>query len=132
MLIEQGILNELVGTAGLTAIVGQRIYYVRAPQDVTLPYVVFFKVSGVREHSHEGASGLANPRFQISCFAETYYEAKQIAQQVQSALQGFSGTMGGDDGVSVNGSFYVNETDIYEEGTKLYHVALDFILWHSE
>lgn len=132
MLIEQAILNELAGTAGLTAIVGQRIYYVKAPQDVTVPYVVLFKVSGVREHSHDGASGLGNPRFQVSCFAETYYQAKQIAQQVQSALQGFSGTMGGEGGTPVGASFYANEMDIYEEATKLYHVALDFMLWHSE
>ena len=116
----------------LIAIVGQRIYYVKAPQDVTTPYIVLIKVSGTREHSHDGASGLANPRFQVSCFSDTYYEAKQIVEQVQSALQGFSGTMGGSGGTAIGGSFYVNETDIYEEGTKLYHIACDYVIWHHE
>ena len=54
------------------------------------------------------------------------------AAAVQSALQGYSGTMGGESGVSVGNVIYADETDLYEENTKLFHVALDFILWHKE
>jgi hypothetical protein len=132
MLIEQAILTKLLATSGLTDLIGERIYYVKAPQDVGIPYVVFFKVSGAREHSHDGASGLARPRFQFSCFSETYYEAKQIAEQIQSALQAYSGTMGGAGGVEVGASFYDNETDMYEEDTKLYHIAVDYMISHEE
>jgi len=130
--IEQAILTELLGQSGLTDLIGERIYYVKAPQDVDTPYIVFFKVSAPREHSHDGASGLAHPRFQLSIFATTYYEAKQIAEQVQTALQAYSGTMGGAGGVEVGASFYENETDIWEEGQKLYHIAADYLIWHEE
>jgi hypothetical protein len=132
MLIEQAIKKELMDASGVTDLISTRLYYVRAPQDVTKPYVVFFKVSGPREYSHDGASELANPRFQFSCFATTYYEAKQIVTAIRTVLEGFDGMMGGDGGVSVGGCFCVNETDIYEDDTDLFHVAVDYLIWHEE
>jgi len=132
MLIEQAIKKELIGTSGLTDLVGQRIYYVKAPQNVSNPYVVFSKISASREHDHDGASGLVPARVIFSIFAETYREVKLIAGQIQSALQAFKGTMGGDGGVSVNGAFYQNEADFYEENIKLYHTDCNYLIWHNE
>ena len=132
MLIEQAIKTELESTTALTALIGERIYYVKAPQDVETPYIVFFKVTGPREHSHDGASGLAHPRFQFSVFSTTYYEAKQIAEQLQAALQAFSGTMGTGTGVHVGACFYEDENDLYEVESKLYHIAVDYTFWHTE
>jgi len=132
MIIEQAILTLLAGTSGVTALVSNRIYYVQAPQKVDTPYIVFFKVSGNRDHTHDGATGLANPRFQVDIFGETYLSVKDVAAQVQAALQGYSGTMGGAGGVAVNGCFYEDENDFYGETTKLYHIAQDYILWHRE
>lgn len=132
MLIEQAVLKELIGTSGLTNLVGQRIYYVKAPQNVSNPYIIFSKIAAPREHDHDGASGLASARFQFSIFAQTYREVKLIAGQIQSALQAFKGTMGGDGGVSVNGCFYENEIDFWEEGIKLYHTDCSYLIWHNE
>jgi len=132
MLIEQAILKELVGSSGITDLVGERIHYVKAPQDVEAPYIVFFKVSSPREHSHDGASGLARARFQFSCFADSYYEAKQIVIAIQSAIQAFSGIMGGAGGVNVEGCFYADETDLYEDKVAIYHIAVDFLLAYEE
>lgn len=132
MQIEQAILNELLDDSTVTDLVGRKLYYVTAPQDVVAPYVVFFKVSGPRVYSHDGASQLANPRFQFSCFATTYYEAKQIVEAIRDALEAFSGTMGGDSGTEVGSCFLVNETDIYEADTRLFHIAVDYLIWHEE
>jgi len=66
MKIEQAILKELLADSGITALIGERLHYVKAPQDVAKPYVVFFKASGPREYSHDGASELARPRFHFS------------------------------------------------------------------
>lgn len=132
MKIEQAILTELLAASGLTTFVGERIYYVKAPQDVEKPYIVFLKVSAPREHDHDGASHLVRATFQFSSFAETYYEAKQVTEQIQSALQAFSGTMGTGAGVEVGGAFYENEVDLYEEATGLYHVLSDYRIWHYE
>jgi len=132
MLIEQAIYKYLAAQSGITDLVSTRIYYVRAPQDVTAPYIVFFKVSAPRVHSHDGGSGLAFPRFQFSCFASTYYVCKQVMEQLQTALQGYSGTMGGDGGVSVGSSIYESEYDTYEVDTELYHVVAEYVISHQE
>ena len=129
MLIEQALLTELLTVTALTALIDDKLYYVKAPQDVEEPYVVFFKVSAPREHSLTGASGLATARFQFSTFAETYYQAKQIAQQIQLALQGMNKVIGGVGGVYAN-ILYDNETDLTED--ELYHIAQEFIVIHKE
>lgn len=133
MLIEQALMTFLLAQSGITALVGDRIHYARAPQDVASPYLVISKISGLREHSHDGSAHLASPRFQFSAFAETYGAAKVVITAVQEALQGYSGTMGGDDGVFVGGAFYEDENDLDPgDGSGLFGVAADYIIWHSE
>lgn len=122
-------MTYLLAQSGITDLVGQRIFFVKAAQDVEKPYLVLTKVTGPRESSHDGASGLAHPRFQVSVFAETYAGAKVIALAVQAALEGYQGLM---DEVYVDGVFYDDENDFYEDDTKLYHVASDYIIWHGE
>ena len=72
MIFEQALMTYLLAQSGITDLVGTRIHYVKAPQDVAKPYIVFFKVTGPRDHSHDGGTGLANPRFQFSIFSTTY------------------------------------------------------------
>jgi hypothetical protein len=129
MNIEEAIKRELKESTALAALVGDRIFYVKADQDMKEPYVVFFKVSAIREHTHQGAAGLANARFQFSSFAMTYLEAKQIAEQIQSILQGKNEVIGGAGGVYAS-IFYDNELDLTENN--LFHVAQDFIVIHNE
>jgi hypothetical protein len=137
MLIEEALITHLLAqtftTTYLTGTDGKkRIYPVIAPQDVATPYIVVFKVDSLPEHSHDGDSHLDNPRFQVSNFSTNYAEAKLLAALGKTALVGYSGTMGGAGGVDVNGVFKVNETDLFEENTKLFHVAVDYKMWHRE
>jgi hypothetical protein len=111
---------------------GGRIYFVTAPQSVAKPYLVINKISGVREHSHDGSSHLAHPRFQFSAFGTTYQGVKEILAALQAVLQGYKGTMGGASGVAVGAAIYEDETDLYEEGTGLFGAAADYIIWHYE
>ena len=132
MLIEEAIYSYLSGHAGLIALVGTRIYPLVMPQNTILSAVTFSKVSGPRVHAMQQDAGLAYPRFQVSCWGATYKSAKDVAAQVRAALQDFKGTMGGVGGVAVSGVFIQDENDLYEPGTQVYHVALDFTIWHLE
>jgi len=129
MLIEEGLMTYLLAQTGVTGYVGERIHFVHAPQNVTTPYIIIIKISAVREHSHDGSSELAHPRFQLSVFAGTYSGVKTVTAALQTVLQAYSGTMGS---VSVDVVLYDNETDMYEQETGLYHTALDYIIWHEE
>jgi len=128
-MIEEGLMTYLLAQSGITAYVSDRISPAMADQDVETPYIIVTKVSGAREHSHDGSSHLAHPRFQLSIFAETYKECKDIAAAVQSALQGYAGAMGSE---TVQNVIYRNEVDDYEDETGLYGVKVDYDIWHVE
>ena len=132
MVIEEAIYTYLSNHAGLTALVSTRIHPLIMPQSTVLPAVTFSKVSGPRVHAMQQDAGLAYPRFQVSCWGATYKSAKDVAAQVRAALQDFKGTMGGVGGVVVSGVFIQDENDLYEPGTQVYHIALDFVIWHEE
>ena len=132
MIIEQALLTELLAFTGLTTLIGEKIYYVNAPQDVIAPYIVMTKISSVREHSHQGSSGLATARFQFSIFSTTYYEAKQIAEQIQLAIDGKNEIIGTSPGVQA-AILYENETDFYEpDPVNFFHIAVDYFVKHNE
>jgi hypothetical protein len=132
MYVEHALLKHLIAQTALTALVGERIYYVNAPQDVETPYIVFFKVSATRERSLTGTSHLVTSRFQFSIFSETYYEAKQIAEQIQLALQDKNNEIiGGTGGVRVSIQ-YDNEQDLYESEAGLYHIPVEYLIDYNE
>lgn len=128
MRIEQGIMTFLQNSS-LIDLVGDRIHYVKAPQTIEAPYLVITKISGPRDSAHEGGTGLANPRFQFTAFSWEYYHCKQVIEELQNLMHGFSGLMGE---TEVNGWFFDNETDNYESDTDLYSVTVDYIGWHKE
>lgn len=132
MTIEQALMTYLLAQTGITTLVGQRIYFVRAPQETETPYIAISKIDAPREHSHDGSSQLAHPRFQFSIFADTYGEIKPIAAALQTALQGYTGTMGGAGGVFVGNCLYDNETDLDPGEQGLFGVACDYIIWHTD
>ncbi|MDD4986375.1 MAG: DUF3168 domain-containing protein [Dehalococcoidales bacterium] len=133
MLIEQALMTFLLAQSGITALVGDRIHFVRAPQDVAHPYLVISKVDDPGMHSHDGPVKLGDPRLQFSAFAETYGAAKLVTAAVKTALNGYKGTMGGDGGVFVGGVFYDDETDLDPgDGSGLFGVAADYIIWYQE
>ncbi len=129
MLIEQGLMTYLLAQSAITAIVSDRIFFVKADQSVETPYIVITKVSGVREHSHDGSSHLAHPHFQLSIFSDTYSSCKSVATVLQTALQGYSGAMSD---ATAQAVFYENETDTYESDTSLFQVILDYTIWHTD
>ena len=132
MIIEQAILTELNTFVGLIALVGTRIYYIRAPQAVIEPYIVFFKVSAQRGYHTIADDGIVSSRFQFSVFSTTYYEAKQITAQISLALPRGPANIGTTPGVDIGGIFYNDETDLFESETQLFHIACDYLVNYYE
>lgn len=122
MTIETDLYSRLSTFAGLVALVGTRSYPLLLPQNPTLPAITFQKISNVREQAHSGDSSLQHPRYQFSCWAETYAEAWAVAEQIRLALQGIT---------SAGGGFYENAVDLYDPETGWYHVPVDITIWHS-
>ena len=98
------------------------LYPVVFPDNVVFPACRYQRITGSPIVTHDGNSGEESARFQVSCFAKTYAEAKGLAGEVKAALSGYSGPMGELSDVT---AFVINETDLYEPEMKLHHVAVD-------
>lgn len=129
MTLEEGWYAHLAADSGVAALVSTRIYPLVMPQDVDLPAIAYQKISGPRDHVHEGPSGLVTARMQVTCLGSSYSAAKGLSEAVRVAVDGFSGTMGT---VTVNAALLVNEVDSWADGFEAPVVRLDFMVWYQE
>ena len=120
MSFETAIYNRL--SSQMSSALGTRIYPMVAPQKTATPYVVYTKISAGKEYSHAGGASLSRDRVQISVFSTGYLAAKTVVGNIVTAMEGAA---------TFQASFKVNEIDFYEEQTKLFHIPIDFIIWHS-
>ena len=122
---------RLLGASALTALTSTRVYWGVAPQNVAKPYVVMYRVSGIRDMKMSGASGLVESRVQIDSFGTTYASAKGVARQIEARLSGYRGTQSS---IVFDGCFLIAERDGYEPDASpddLHRVSLDFTVWHK-
>jgi hypothetical protein len=73
--------------AGLTALIGQNLHRVRAPQGTKPPYCVISRIIPVRHYTHQGYAGLQDVHLQVSCYSLDEDECEQIADQVIAAIE---------------------------------------------
>lgn len=92
--MEASLIAKLLATAGVTALVGQRINWSRRPQGQALPAIVLTRVSGLPDVHHAGASGLVESRVQVDCWGASYGSAKAVARAVEAAVTAQTFTQG--------------------------------------
>ncbi len=126
--IEKAIRSILVNDSTVKAIT-TRCYPGKIPQDPTYPLIVYYKVTGMRDHHLQGPSGLAHPRFQVEAWATTYDAAKTLANAIRVALDGYKGTQGT---VDIGSILMESERDTYEDAVLCHRVIMDWFIWHSE
>lgn len=126
MSVETDLYSRLSTYADLATLVSTRIYPFVAPQSVNKPYCTYQKISSGRMYSHSGYSGLQRPRMQVTCYAETYAQAKAVAAEAIAAIEGWPAA-----NASVQSAFFENEEDFYDEETKLYQIPVDFFVYYG-
>lgn len=125
MTIEEVIHYEVTNDATIAALVVGRCYPLRMPQNPTLPNVVYQLVS----ESPLQVCSYVDPRFQLSCWAETYKGAVTLATAVRTLFEGRHVTAGGVHYRSV----VVNEMDTDpDELTGYYRRLVDVKLLHRK
>jgi len=125
MTVEETLFGYLSAAPAVAALVEDRIYPVKLPDEVILPALVYSKASCLRYASHGGASGLASSRFQLDCYSADYLEAKRVALAAVKALHG---KKSGD----IQAAFNDNETDAFSPDTGVCRVTADVLIWHKE
>lgn len=129
MSVEKQLYTRLSTYTPLTAIVSNRIYPVKLPQNVTLPAVSYFRVSTDRHSAMGEDIADVTSRFQVSAWGQTYTSVRSIADVVRAALERYS--VNGADATIVT-IFYINEQDLYEDDLQIYQLAMDFRIHYEE
>ena len=95
MEIEEALVTYLKAQTGLAALIGAKIYPDEAPQGTTFPYVTYIDISDIPNHTHDGQDDLENPIKQFTVHAQGKAAAKAIANQIESAMSDYKGTLSG-------------------------------------
>jgi hypothetical protein len=83
----------LVASGPVSALVGRRIYPILAPQTAALPFIVW-RPSGIsREHTLSGPMGVPTVSVEMQLLANTYEQARDLADKVRVVLDGYGGTL---------------------------------------
>jgi hypothetical protein len=87
--------KKLAADQAVAAIVGDRIYPVRAPQGVDAPYITYQRQRVSRWRTAEGPTGDARALFQVRSWSDDYEQAVELGDAVGDALDGFQGDFEG-------------------------------------
>ena len=137
MTLREAIYNELVGVSDITDITSTRIYWIKMPQDVEYPAIVFetLPTSEGRLHLMGADSALVMETLRVTVWGEeqNILNMESVAGYIKTELSRFSGVAGGDGGVTIDQIFLdTNQALIYEAGAGAYSIPQEFTVWYQE
>lgn len=94
-------------------------------QNLARPYIVHVPVNPDPTYTHSGLAGLRIWSYQVSCFADSFGGAEELAVAVRDALSGLHDVTdsGYVEGVQI---FWRGQTPQYESDTRVHHIAVEF------
>lgn len=94
MTIEQALMNRLRADQAVISLVGEgvlaRIYPNQLPANPVFPCVAYYRISSERPLRMGGHTGNTWARYQFSCFAKTYIEARALSEAIRKSLEFYS------------------------------------------
>lgn len=127
--MEEALINLLLSSAGVTALVSNRIEWGRSTQDEQVPRIVLQLISSVQPYMMVGASKYTASRVQIDIYAGRYLEAKQVSRAVVKALSGYWDSV-------FQGIFIQSERDLTTadagEVAQLFRNSIDITIHHKD
>lgn len=108
--------NILTASGGVTALVDQRISPLLRAQDEALPCITLTLVTTVPFNHLLGPPSLDENRVQVDCWAETYTDARDVANASRVALE-------------AAGLVMTSEAEDSEPDVNEYRVTQDWLLW---
>ena len=117
------LLRTLREDAGLSALVGNKVFALVIPQGTKLPCITFQRIGGMPANTLSGHSGLEEIDLQIDVWARDYDEAKAIAKAVRAAMPPSGPRLS---------AHLIEDQDLYEDGTNYFRVNMEFKVWFLE
>ncbi len=88
MSYQSDIFTAIQAAAGVTALVGARVYPDIAPGTATAPFIVWSTVSTEGTTTHDGERSIMHPLLQFSCWAASRLAAVALCTALRTALEG--------------------------------------------
>lgn len=111
MATESDLYSDLTGDAGVSAVVGSRVYPGVLPDTASYPAIAYRVISATV------IGGVCKARrVQVDVYAQTYSDVKDGRDAVEALADGKAAWQ------------YLEGPDLYEEDTKLYHQAIDLVI----
>lgn len=123
-MIEKGLKDFILGLGEITQLIDDRYYPLVLPKNCNTPAITYQRISNTRHRSHSGYS-MNSPVFQLSCWAETMESVRILAQKLIDAVDNHTGQMTPVERVT---ALHINDQDLYDPETGLYHIPIDFEL----
>lgn len=119
---------------------GGRVYFMRAPQNATAPFIIIQRVGGDRDwRSINRRPGIAQATLQIDVYSSGYFAAKQIGAELEELLDAYRGTVyygasSPQDFVRVAGISFQSENDIFDQTEEpfLYRHTADYLVTYEQ
>lgn len=93
--MESALRTRLLAVPGVASLVGSSGVHVgNVPQGSSYPRIRLQRISTDHAHCQEGGAGIATAITQVDCHARTAKRAKQAADAVRTAVQGWKGASG--------------------------------------
>jgi len=87
---------------------GTKVYPMLAPKTASLPFVTYRRSNITREHTLSAPMGVPNVSVEVSCYAATYEDAREVADVIRRCLDGYGATV---DNVEVKNVSLESEAD---------------------
>lgn len=128
-MIEAALFGHLSTEAGLSALVGTRVFPIQLPQGATLPAVTFQRIS-TRPLTHRSSTTptYSRPRFQFGCWASSFDGAVAL----RAALRAAMGTVAQASSPRIDVALLQDDRDVVEATPGRWVASLDYFIWHRE
>lgn len=134
MILEEALYAYLTADDTVEGLIGTRLYPEMLPEGVQLPAMAYQRISRDGIMAHDGPTGLASVRVQLTMQAASYLTLRTLADRVRVLFDGTRQTMGSP-GVMVYESYIDNEIGSMAELSDVagrYTSRMDVILLHEE
>lgn len=130
--IEEWLYKTLSNNGGVTALVGDRIYEGVVPQEQAYPAISFNEIDEISSYTLTDTVRQVESRVQVSVWATSGVERRQVSEAVKYALDGYRGRS---HGKAVQSCFILNNVNVTDlspgnEPRKLYGKHIDFEITH--
>lgn len=132
-------LPELAVKERLSDLISNRVYPLRAPDNMTDDFIVYQRVGAERYRSINAPSGLVQATIQVDCYSKSYYNVKSLQLAVESRLDGFRGVVSygsssPQESVRIGGISLISENELIdtEDEPVLYRVTMSFLITYDQ